>query len=710
MSEPRPGYVPEADAGLIPLAPGLLLFTPLILLGNSAGALLKYPEVGTAVLFPPYAILTAALIASLRRDWIWYILVGAVAHFIAHWPQWSVSWVLLADLANIARALTAALMLQWAFGGLPRLDSVRALAFFVISAVLVAPAVGATLGAADVMLHDAATTFWRPWRGWFLSNALTGLTLLPALVLTITGTPSLWSPRIQRRRILEALLLTVGLAVTCAVALLWRGRHPWHVALPLYSPLPVLIWAALRFGPAGASLALTFVAFGAIWAADRGTGPFIGTPTDVNILLLQVFLLLTTLPVLCIAAVSSGRHRVVELYQALLASLHDHVAILDAHGVVLQVNDSWRRFADTAKVERFHRVGVGDDYVAACRSAAEGGDATAMRTLAGIQGVLHHESRRFEMEYDDEQDDRRERYALSLEALARPDGGVVVTRANVTARRQALMQIEEQRRELSHLARVAVLGQLSGALAHELNQPLTSISSNAEAARRLLKRQPPDLDELDAILGDIASEDQRAAQVIRRLRALLKRGDTHLQPMDIRELVSEVLELAHAELITRRVTATSLVARDLPPVLGDRVQLQQVLLNLILNACEAMNTTAAADRRLTLIANADSRNNILISIRDCGTGIPSSLLERLFEPFVTTKPEGLGLGLSISRTIVAAHGGRLWAENNADRGATMYCLLSSGLLRRDGDTPTQALRLESSPPSISAPVRHALPP
>ena len=113
---------------------------------------------------------------------------------------------------------------------------------------------------------------------------------------------------------------------------------------------------------------------------------------------------------------------------------------------------------------------------------------------------------------------------------------------------------------------------------------------------------------------------------------------------------------------------------------------------------------------MTLIANADTRNNILISIRDSGTGIPSTLLERLFEPFVTTKPEGLGLGLSISRTIIAAHGGRLWAENNADRGATMYCLLSSGLLRRDGDTPTQALRLESSPASVSAPAHHSLPP
>jgi two-component system, LuxR family, sensor kinase FixL len=677
MTAQHPREAAVADAGIIPLAPGLLLFAPAILLGNHVGALLRYPEIGAAVLFPPYAILTAALLVTPRRDWIWYILVGTVAHFVTHWPQWTVTWVLLADMANIARALTATLLLQWAFGGQPRLDSVRALAAFVMSAVVVAPAVAATLGAADVMLHGAATSFWRPWSGWFLSNALTGLTLLPALALTIIEAPRLWSQRTKRRRVLEAILLTGALAGTCAVALMWRGRHPWHVALPLYSPLPVLIWAALRFGPAGASLALSFVASGAIWAADRGTGPFVANATDAKVLLLQVFLLLTTLPVLCIAAVNSGRHKVVQLHHALLASLHDHVAILDARGIVLEVNDSWRRFADTAKVDVFHRVRVGDDYLNACHAAAERGDDTAARALAGIERVLHRESRRFEMEYDEELEGRKERYALSLGLLARPDGGVVVTRANVTARRQALMQIEEQRRELSHLARVAVLGQLSGALAHELNQPLTAISSNAEAARRLLKREPADLAEVDAILGDIATEDQRAAQVIRRLRALLKRGDTHLQPMDIRELVSEVLELAHAELITRRITATALVAPDLPAILGDRVQLQQVLLNLIINACEAMSSTAAPDRRLTLIANVDAAHNVHLSIRDCGTGIPSPLLERLFEPFVTTKSEGLGLGLSISRTIIAAHGGRLWAENNADRGATVHCLLLS---------------------------------
>lgn len=148
-----------------------------------------------------------------------------------------------------------------------------------------------------------------------------------------------------------------------------------------------------------------------------------------------------------------------------------------------------------------------------------------------------------------------------------------------------------------------------------------------------------------------------------------------MQPLDPSELVNDVLELAHAELITRRVIAIAVLAPNLPQVLGDRVQLQQVLLNLVLNASEAMSANGPQDRRLSMIATTDARNNVQISVRDSGTGIPPNLIDRLFEPFVTTKPQGLGLGLSISRSIVAAHGGRLWAQNNSDRGATVHCLL-----------------------------------
>src|SRR5262249_45458672 len=153
-----------------------------------------------------------------------------------------------------------------------------------------------------------------------------------------------------------------------------------------------------------------------------------------------------------------------------------------------------------------------------------------------------------------------------------------------------------------------VLGQLSGALAHELNQPLAAILSNADAARHLLKRQPVDLEELAEILEDIASQDRRAADVISRLRALLRRGEIRRQDVDTAELMAEVLELANGELIARRVTPTLSVEPGLPPVLGDRVQLQQVLLNLILNACEAMSATTPADRALSLTVRAENGN------------------------------------------------------------------------------------------------------
>lgn len=666
-----------------------MLFLPIALLGNAIGSVLRYPDIGTAILFPPYAALTAILVVSSRRHWLWYIVAGAVAHFVTHWPHWSVSWVLLADVANVARAVTAAALLRRLFNGPPRLDSLSTLARFIVAAAILAPAIGATLGAANVVLHGASPTYWQPWRAWFLSNALTGLTILPAFVLAI-GECARWHwPLTSPRRTLEAIATSVAVLGTAALAFVVPPVGTWHVALHFYAPLPAIIWAALRFGPGGASAALTATTFTAILGADRSTGPFQALALDEDVLALQLFVFLTTIPVLCIAAISTSRQNIVHLHRALLASVHDHIAILDGSGVVVEVNDGWRRFAQRSDVDlaSFRRARVGDDYVEKCRAAAESGDAFAGSVFAGVTGVLERREPRFDIEFDDDRNGRHERYALTIEPLARLAGGAIVRRYDVTARHQAQTESEEQRRQLSHLARVAVLGQLSGALAHELNQPLAAIASNADAARRLLSQHPTNYAELEAILTDIIASNHRAAQVIRRLRAMLKRGETRLQPIDTAELVNEVLELGHAELITRRVTATTMVGPDLPPVLGDRVQLQQVFLNLLLNACEAMASTPPPDRRLSLIVTADARRNVQFSVRDSGTGIPESLIDRLFEPFVTTKPEGLGLGLSISRTIVAAHGGRLWAQNNADRGATVHCLLPSTLVQQAPSAP-----------------------
>jgi signal transduction histidine kinase len=248
-------------------------------------------------------------------------------------------------------------------------------------------------------------------------------------------------------------------------------------------------------------------------------------------------------------------------------------------------------------------------------------------------------------------------------------------RKDVIAQRRAELEAKEQRQQLTHLTRVSLLGQLSGALAHELNQPLTAILSNAQAALHFLAADRIDPAELREILGDIVAEDQRASEVIRRLRALFKRGETQLQWLDANELVREALDIAHGDLVARDVAAATELSPYLPPVKGDRVQIEQVLLNLLLNACEAMSANTRGQRELTIGTQATADGEVQISVADRGPGIPADEEPRLFEPFFTTKPQGLGLGLSISRSIITAHGGHLWGGNNDGPGATFYIVL-----------------------------------
>jgi len=243
-----------------------------------------------------------------------------------------------------------------------------------------------------------------------------------------------------------------------------------------------------------------------------------------------------------------------------------------------------------------------------------------------------------------------------------------------TARKKAALEADANRRELAHLSRVAMLGELSGTLAHELSQPLTAVLSNAQAARRLLEQRPPDVGMVQAALDDIIRNDRRAGAVIDRLRTLLRKGETVLQPVDVNEVAREVIDLAYGELMSRRVTVKSTLSPAIPLVLGDRVQLQQVVLNLVLNACDAMKGTPMAQRHLELLTGSEGEF-VQVVISDRGSGIPDDQLERVFEPFVTFRAQGLGLGLAISRSIVAAHGGSIRAENNADGGATFRCRL-----------------------------------
>ena len=248
--------------------------------------------------------------------------------------------------------------------------------------------------------------------------------------------------------------------------------------------------------------------------------------------------------------------------------------------------------------------------------------------------------------------------------------GIYALVHDVTEHRRVDLEIQRQRDELAHVSRVSTLGELTASLAHEIHQPLAAIMSNAQAALRFLAQDEPDFQEVRDILEDIVADDRRANEVIQRLRSLLRRVRPELAPLAINELIGDVLTLLKREVFLRGITIEVHLDPDLPPVVGDRVQLQQVLLNLVLNAADAMADIAPESRGLIIRTGREEDGKVRVAVRDFGIGLDGQNLHRAFEPFYSTKPEGLGMGLAISRSIVEAHGGRLWAANNPDRGAT----------------------------------------
>jgi len=263
---------------------------------------------------------------------------------------------------------------------------------------------------------------------------------------------------------------------------------------------------------------------------------------------------------------------------------------------------------------------------------------------------------------------------VGLNPIQTSDGtAILASIVDITARRALEAETARQRDQLAHLARVTMLGELSGSIAHELNQPLAAILTNAEAGLRFLARTPPDLEEVRSVLEDVVADDRRAGAVISRLRALLRKEEAQHRPLDVNEVALDVLRLMRNDLQHRHVQAVTDLAAGLPLVEGDRVQLQQVLINLLVNGSEAMNG-APTGRHLT-IRTAAADGHVEVSVADRGTGIPPEDLERVFQPFVSTKAGGMGLGLAVCRTIVAAHQGRLWATNNPDHGATIHFTL-----------------------------------
>lgn len=246
---------------------------------------------------------------------------------------------------------------------------------------------------------------------------------------------------------------------------------------------------------------------------------------------------------------------------------------------------------------------------------------------------------------------------------------------DITERKDSESELHQVRGQLAHAGRVSMMGQLAAALAHELNQPLGAILRNAEAAELFLQVPHPDLDEVRAIIRDILRDDKRAGGVIDRLKALLKRKDIESRPLPVKDLLEEVLALIRADASARGVKLELTMPPNLPDAAGDRVHLQQVLINLIINAMDALGESGRADRRVIVAARPlEGEGFIEVSVKDNGPGISEGRLQQVFDPFFTTKTDGMGMGLSISRTIIEAHGGRIRVESDASGACFRFTL------------------------------------
>ena len=251
---------------------------------------------------------------------------------------------------------------------------------------------------------------------------------------------------------------------------------------------------------------------------------------------------------------------------------------------------------------------------------------------------------------------------------------------------EAEEELHQARADLAHLTRVSTLGELTSSIAHEVNQPLAGVIINAGIGLRVLAAQPPQLEEAREAFDLIIKDGNRASEVIDRIRALVKKAPPRKDRLDINEIILDVIALTRSEVHRNRVALQTPLLSDLPPISGDRIQLQQVILNLIINAIEAMSGVSEGPREMLVGSGKDHSDGVLVAVRDSGPGLDAEGLAHLFDAFYTTKPGGLGMGLAISRSIIEAHGGRLWATPNVPRGAVFQFTLPTD---RDGELSPQ---------------------
>ena len=640
---------------------------------------LTFPDSKVSLFFPPHAVLVCVLLLVPTRHWWAYVLAAVSAHFLAtQQADWPPVYALTCEAFDAVKCVSAAAGIRFLIKSPLNAITLRDATLFVLIAVVLVPFGTAFWGASFTVSYGFGSHYWIEWRNLGVSNAVTTVVLMPVLLLSAHHLFVRRPRALPPRRVLEATL--VG-ACTVALGILVFDRTPagpnTSPAL-LYAPIPLLIWAALRFGLAGISVSMLLVTFQAIWGTMRGHGPFLAQSPIDNALALQLFLLVTATPLMLLAVVIEEERRSKE---ALRESANLMGLAADAGNLAMWVwdvsgNDVWmtergRSLFGLAPDARLDFAGTFDRVHPEDSAAREGAITQALQT----RGL-------YDVEYRLQHTDGMARWIHGRGRCVEAGDGtgpkLFGVSMDVTARKQAEAAAAQKRAELEHVARVATLGELTTTLTHELGQPLAAILTNSHVAGRLLDAPEPDLQEVRSALADVRDVAERAREVIGGLHAMLKRDDTAaaLTHVDMNNVIRIVERIVHGDAILHKVTVHLSLSSDVLPVKGDSVQLQQVILNLMLNAFSAMSGNGLdGARRLTVRTNALDAANVLVEVQDSGTGIAADKLESIFDPFITSKPEGLGMGLSICRSIIERHGGTISAANNPDRGATLSITL-----------------------------------
>src|SRR6266436_5082324 len=580
-----------------PYFAALLVFAAYYI-GAKIGFALTFQPHPVSVLWPPNSILLAALLLTPVRVW-WVILLAVFpAHLAVELkshvpPTMAFCWF----VSNSCEALIGAGCIRYMIDRPVRFDRLRNVGIFCFFAAFLAPFLTSFVDAAFVAInHWGEDSYWRVWRIRFTSNILAALTLVP-LIVTWVADGTAWLGKIRRARFLEAALLLLALLSVNTVVFYKLG--PTTDSALLYLPLPLLIWAAVRFGSRGASAAICVLTFLAIWSAGHGYGPFSTRSADETALSIQMFLIVMSVPLLLLAAVIEERGkgaltlREREERVSLAAESADLAFwTIDFEGKESWMSDKARAIFNFGRDECFSR----ELFLARVHPEDRNNVDEAIERA-------RPESQTFEIEYRLLRPDGETRWLISRGRYLRNDrrevSELIGVAIDITAQFKADVQLQLQREEMAHMSRVSSMGELAASLAHELNQPLSAIASNAAAGRRFLAQGSPDLKMFDELLADVAADALRAGDIIHGIHNFVRKSEGTRHPVNMNEIIREVLRLLHSDLLGRATSVEMRLASNLPMVDADPVNLQQVLVNLLMNSIEAMQPKPAAKLRMS---------------------------------------------------------------------------------------------------------------